>query len=765
MSFLHPWLLGLGTAAVGLPVLIHWLTRPRPVRFPISTLRFIEEAIRQRRAVHRLRDLIILGLRTAAVLLIVWAFARPLIGQRPLASAGEGGEACRVIVVDVSQSMAASVRGIEAFERARPAAARYLSYAPGLRANVILAGARPRAVFENPSSNLGALREALAAAGPRPEKLDVSAALAMAAEMLAKAPGGAEEGSGSFSGTGSENAAQKTNLPRFTGRREVVIVSDFQQSNWKDVDFGVLPEKTLIQLESVASAETPGNLAVLHVGSQGHAEQGGPIDLEAEVGNYSSTPRKVQVEFSLAGAVYRSDERVCPANGKVTLSTNAVLRAGGWQGGEARLLGVDDALKADDARPFVLNVRPGVVYLLVTREPAGELASSSYYVERALAPGGKGVRFTLPTRPEGSFAQNEPDPFSGRGTEKVLRVRPGQLDQETLAPADLVVLDHPGKLSAEAIGMLASLIARGKAVFYVAAEPVDASNLKLLVEAAGPALKMPVEFVPAGGAARRDLRLERVRSELPPFSVFGDRVSAAVSPLRFAGGLGSRRLEGGLPEDVAAVYSDQTAALVVTNCGSGSLAVLNADLPASNLPGSPVFVPLVGELAGRLLGEREAADAVFCGEAVVIDLPAEAGPAAGLNVNAPAEEKGSGSFRRDNPEGAAHKMNLTPFPGGLVDEAGGTVWRLALAGGPGVYRVQRGDATCFALATAIAPQESDLRTLDPARLAGRGSGERQVHYRMQGDEEEGRDNLWVWLAVGCVGCMLAEIVALKVMKS
>jgi hypothetical protein len=82
-----------------------------------------------------------------------------------------------------------------------------------------------------------------------------------------------------------------------------------------------------------------------------------------------------------------------------------------------------------------------------------------------------------------------------------------------------------------------------------------------------------------------------------------------------------------------------------------------------------------------------------------------------------------------------------------------------------VYRVQRGEATCFAIATAIAPQESDLRSLDQAALANRAAGGREIHFAAQAGGEEGRDNLWVWLAVGCAACMLLEIAALKVLKT
>jgi hypothetical protein len=75
------------------------------------------------------------------------------------------------------------------------------------------------------------------------------------------------------------------------------------------------------------------------------------------------------------------------------------------------------------------------------------------------------------------------------------------------------------------------------------------------------------------------------RREDPLFAVFGDDATAALSPLRFAGGLSTRRVESGLADDVLATYSDQSAALVVTACGAGTLAVLNASLADSTLPG------------------------------------------------------------------------------------------------------------------------------------------------------------------------------------
>ena len=54
MNFTHLWPLYAAAGAVAIPVIVHWLTRPRPRRFPLSTLRFVREAVQQRKARHRL---------------------------------------------------------------------------------------------------------------------------------------------------------------------------------------------------------------------------------------------------------------------------------------------------------------------------------------------------------------------------------------------------------------------------------------------------------------------------------------------------------------------------------------------------------------------------------------------------------------------------------------------------------------------------------------------------------------------------------------
>lgn len=707
MAFLHPWALVMGAAAVGLPLLVHWLTRPRPVRVPLSTLRFVREAVHQRRTIHRLRDALILSLRVLAVLLLAGAFARPLVGGRgdppPERSAGEGSAhvLSRVVVLDVSQSMGAVERGIAVFERARSAVAEHLEGETGMRADLILAGAQPQAVFGRLSANLADLRNELAGAGPRPELCDVEKALTIAAELLSAAPG--DEGH----------------------RRELVVITDLQASNWKAADFSELPEDTIIELESAAAESTLANLAILRAGAAGRAELGRPVRLEVEVGNFSDTPRTVNADVMLGSASWRL-EGVCPAGSTIVLTADATPAESGWQHGQARLVDVEDAIAADNMRAFVVEVRPPARYVLITREEAERRPSSSYYLERALAP-------ELPRE-------------ATQTGQRVLRVPPSRMDRDLLGSADLLVIDRPGPLRAEAVNWLAALVVRGKPMIYVASEAADATNLALLVQAGGADLRVPVEFTPPSALQRRrGLSLASYRRDLPPFSVFGMNVVEAIEPLRFTRGLDSRRLDRGLQDDVLAVYEDGTAALVWTEWRAGSLAVLNADLADSNLVQSAAFVPLLGELTGNLPARSLESHIRHCGEALTLWLPPEAGAAAGLEINGPA---GSGGDL-----------------GELLEEPAGAVWRWTRVGAPGVYEVLRDGQPVLAMAAAAPSEESDLRSMSPLELAERLAGGRTVHFRSALTGGQNGDDWWTWIAVACAAFMLLEWVALRMFKT
>jgi hypothetical protein len=695
----NSWAIPIGLATLSLPLIVHWLTRPRPRRYYLSTVRFVREVIQQRRSVSRLRDWLVLLLRLAAILLFAFALARPRFEHGlEAASGGASAQTVRVVILDVSQSMAATSNGIQSLERARPLAASRLSYQSGTVWNLILAGAIPQPVFERPSTNYSTLLGEVARARALPQRLNLQGALNAAGEMLA-------------------NTGTKV-------RREVAVISDFQRANWASADFSVLPADAVIQLETVAPVETPANLAILRVGPQQRAEAGRAFRLEFEIGNYSASSRTVTVEAVMGDAVHRVRGTV-PPNGRATLVAETTVATAGWIVGEARLVDVQDALAADNARPIVVNVHPQPKYVVLTKQSPTLRPSSSYFLERALSP---------------------ELPGEGRGGETILHIDPARTTREGIAAGDVLLLDHPGKLSEEMVQWLVAQMRQGRGVLYVAAEPIDATNLKMISRTAGSELQLPVEFSPAG-SNRKDLFLSDVKRRQAPFSVFGDEAATILSTVRFSGGLSTRRVGDALLDDVLATYNDQSACLVITSCGAGTLAVLNADLAKSNLPSSPAFVPLVGELTNRLLGSSGAVETVASGEPFAATLPAGAGRFSDLQIVPPA---------------SATKESATL--GELRDDAVGIMWQSAAAGPPGVYQVKQAGTSIFAVASVIPAEEADLATLAQELLTDRLAGGRDVKFRTGPRSDEPRDDLWTWLTLACLACVVAEVFCLRLFK-
>ena len=102
----------------------------------------------------------------------------------------------------------------------------------------------------------------------------------------------------------------------------------------------------------------------------------------------------------------------------------------------------------------------------------------------------------------------------------------------------------------------------------------------------------------------------------------------------------------------------------------------------------------------------------------------------------------------------------------MIEERTGVLWRMPGPSAPGIYRVLRRQTPVFALASTLPAQdESDLRPIGASVLQGRLTGGRQVQYRDATSSERPRDDLWTWLLTACVGCMLAELLALRIFRT
>ncbi len=451
MSFLNPWAITIGALALAAPLVVHFLTRPRPRPLPLSTIRLVFEAIKQRRRRHRLRDLLVLLLRMLAIALIALAIARPQWRTSVLQSASAEVSVARVVVLDVSQSMEAGRGGNQPIERARAVADRYLQPQQGLVAALVLVGARAETVFDQLSGNLAVLRQTARTVDARPQAANAMGAINLAAELLS-----------------TTDPAMK---------REVVVISDFQRTDWGAIRFDALAEDTAVQMESVALPDS-NNLAVLAIRTSARVVVGEPFSCEVEVGNFSEIERPVRCSLRL-GQTTRTVQQTLP-RGQSTITFPLEVAEPGWLAGSVQLPAPGDDLPADDVRPWVLKVAAKPNVILLSDQNPQLRPSAGYYLERAIT-------------------------YIIRDTENgnsLVRMSPRSVDQTKLDAADVVVIDHPGRLSTDLVKNLADSLRRGRGILYAVSELADGVNLQAIQQQLGATMQLPVRFVPPSGSSR-----------------------------------------------------------------------------------------------------------------------------------------------------------------------------------------------------------------------------------------------------------------------
>ncbi len=163
MTFANPMLLGIGLAAIALPILIHFLMRRRRKPIAWAAMRFLLEAYRQQRRRMRLEQLILLAVRCLLVGLIALAVGRPTL--RSMGVLGSGSSTTLVILLDNSlTSQVSDATGRTALERHKKLADALLaSLRPGSgdRAALVTLGGPAESIVWPASADVPAVRRAV----------------------------------------------------------------------------------------------------------------------------------------------------------------------------------------------------------------------------------------------------------------------------------------------------------------------------------------------------------------------------------------------------------------------------------------------------------------------------------------------------------------------------------------------------------------------------------------------------------------------------
>jgi hypothetical protein len=188
MSFLHPEFLLLAPL-LAIPILIHLLNRVRYRKIRWAAIEFLLAT--ERRAVRRarLRQILLMVLRTLVLAAALGALAQPIFSGAVASLLG--GSSQVAVLVDASASMSAEGAGGSAFDQAKTAVAAEIASLPrGTRAAASAFALRVDSTFREPIQDHAAVADAIRSAEITGAGTDVPQAILNAAETLHRGGGG-----------------------------------------------------------------------------------------------------------------------------------------------------------------------------------------------------------------------------------------------------------------------------------------------------------------------------------------------------------------------------------------------------------------------------------------------------------------------------------------------------------------------------------------------------------------------------------------------
>ncbi len=404
MTFLNPLVL-FGLIAAAIPLLIHLFNFRRPRKIDFSSLVFLRELQQTTMQRVKIKQWLLLLLRTLAIAALVLSFARPTLQGSVARILGGEAESASVLVLDNSLSM--SVRDVDGvlLDQAKAAAREFADvFRSGDQVAILpTGGGGPQAIRWLKSR--AAITEEIEDVRPSTSSVSIADAITHAGELL-----------------------ESTSYVN----REIFVLSDFQASTLGD-SLSTLPAGIPVRLAKIGD-QSWANTSVrgIRIASQ-IVEPGRPVRIEATL-----TAGGTESATSILASVYLDGDRSAQADVDVrpdalsTVDFVVTPRRTGWLEGWVEI--EDDSFPADNRRYFSLAVPETRSVLMV----AGDDVDARYVVlalSTEVAPGR--TRFDL-------------DTVTGSG-----------LSARRLGDYDVVILAGIGHLSSGQVSALASYVEGG----------------------------------------------------------------------------------------------------------------------------------------------------------------------------------------------------------------------------------------------------------------------------------------------------------------
>ncbi|MGE0374676.1 MAG: BatA domain-containing protein [Planctomycetaceae bacterium] len=705
-----------GLLLAGIPLLIQWLHRRKYAQRVWAAMRFLRAATESQTRRLRRESLLLLCVRTAILVLAALALAEPVLELSGWL--WETTDATHtLLLLDTSLSMQASHEGLIVGEHARDAARKIVeSGQSGDSYQLVTIAGDPQVVIRQPSFSVDAVLAEIDRLDLTETFGNVPEALVRVERLLAESP--------------------------VAGPRRVVVVSDFQQSNWR-LEEPAAQERTRGAWTSIARQATVsfvplgaadiGNLSV----QDAHVESplisaGMPETITIQVRNHGQEPRRAQrLQLLEGGRVLQSQTIDVPPFAEISAVFVTHWSEPGEHALQIRL--EDDTLPADNERWLTVSVKEKLSVLLVNgRAAEGTLGGATDFVALALQP-------PLTADAEGA-ARLRPSWV----------IQPSVIDEAELMRTDLsrfdciFVCDVPF-LSSDEVLRLTAFVKAGGGLIIGMGDQVQLDEYSRLLGGEGDGL-MPVQLVRVVGNDGTDaepFRFADPEAGHPLTRAFAGNPRAGLTTANI-----SRYVEMRIPKDstarTALAFSHGAPAIIEHTLGAGRVLLVTTSL--DDRWGSwalwPSFLPMMHEFV-EYVTRGQAAEQTLVGQPLRVPWP-------DLELLGP-----TATLRR--PDGRTSTLRPTDADQNVEIVIDDTSQR-------GIYAltsVPAGDRVAL-FAVNIDPRESDLQTVQddewqaaipegiPVELAGSTAAAPAAR---PGTDQAGMDS---WLLVAVLVLLLVE---------
>lgn len=583
MTFLNAILLA-GAAAFLIPLIIHLLNKRRVTTVRWGAMNLLHEALRQRKRNLKIEQLLLLLTRIAIPIVLALCLARPVLSA--LGQLAGMNKNSLLVLLDNSFSMRAPGDGGTIRDRARTDLRRILDNLPrGSDVNVVLAGSPARTLMPQPTTALDLIPKALEndpnLAGPMP----LNDAFQLAQSELKRMG---------------------------TAAREVLLISDFQQSDWRSVaEGGTLAALDTLKKQQPAplltfyrlNGDLNENLTLASVEPSAFVvakEQ--IIALRVRIQNHGTRAyQDIAVHLEADGARLRTTRVSIAPNAETLLTLNHAFDTPGDHALTVRVEG--DSFPEDNAFSLVVPVREQVNTLLVKGgSGSGPLEGATDFMEIALTPHQSAAASLKDVIRTGSVEER-------------------QVREKSFDGSEVIVMANVEKLTGRALSDMEEFVKRGGGLLIFAGPDMDARWYEQDFFRNGKGL-LPCSIKGYGHVDEGQVpaRIISQRHTHPATMYFNDARGMRLQDAAFQHWVRCERIEG---EARVLLSLDRGDALVVEKpFGRGRvlLCASTANAQWNNLPLQPAFVPLVQRLVTYLATQSASPQFQPCGTTLRVAL-------------------------------------------------------------------------------------------------------------------------------------------------